>query len=88
MPFKKECTSNFDYGKDRMKRALNSENKVGKHQCFCGVTVVLVQVPIAYLVPVTMALKCLLGLYVKHPKWLQHWDRAEIGLEQFFGVFF
>lgn len=48
--------------------ALSSENEVGKYQCFCGVTVVLVQAPIAYLVPVTMALKCLLGLYVKHPK--------------------
>lgn len=45
--------------------------------------------PTAYLVPVTVALKCFLILFVNHPKWLQHWDHAEMGLEKWVvGVFF
>lgn len=68
--------------------ALSSESTVGKRQCFCGVKDVLVQVPIAYLVLVTVTLKYLLILYVKHRKQLQHFDHAEMGLEKIFGVLF
>lgn len=82
MPFNKECTSNFHYSKERMKHCTKFRQKNYKSQCFCGVKVVSVQVPTAYLAPVTMAPKCFLILFINHPKWLQHWDHAETGLEK------
>lgn len=43
--------------------------------------------PTAYLVPVTVALRCFLIPFANHPKWLQHWDHAEMGLENVVGFF-
>lgn len=65
-----------------MKHRTKFKQKNYKSQCFCGVKVVSVQVPTAYLAPVTMAPKCFLILFINHPKWLQHWDHAEMGLEK------